>query len=76
MSFLRKDDELLEKFINIWNKVSSSIKKWFDSEPLSCEVKIKTNFPEDGMSQECSRCICLSVILIDFFFKIGKKYYL
>lgn len=34
MSFLRKDDELLEKFINIWNKVSSSIKKVFDSEPV------------------------------------------
>lgn len=34
MSFLRKDDELLGKFNNIWNNFSSSIKKGFDSEPV------------------------------------------
>ena len=33
MSFLIKDDELLEKGNEIWKKVKNSIKKEFDSEP-------------------------------------------
>ena len=32
-------------------------------------------FSYDGMSKECSDCICLLVILIDFVFKLGKNYY-
>ena len=57
-SFLIKDDELLEKYNEIWEKVSSSIKKGFDSEPIynekypknkikSYEGKINTNFHND-----------------------------
>ena len=53
--FLIKDDELLEKFNELWENVSNSIKKEFDSEPIydekylkpkikSFEGKIKTNF--------------------------------
>ena len=34
MSFLRKDDKLLEKYNNVWDKVRNSIKKEFDSEPV------------------------------------------
>ena len=34
MSFLIKDDELLEKYNEIWEKVKNSIKKEFDSEPF------------------------------------------
>ena len=34
MSFLIKDDELLEKYNETWEKVSKSIKKEFDSEPV------------------------------------------
>ena len=41
MSFLIKDDELLEKHHRIWNKVSNSIKKQFDSETVYNE-KLKT----------------------------------
>ena len=29
-----KDDELLEKYNSIWEKVKNSIKKEFDSEPV------------------------------------------
>ena len=32
--FLIKDDKLLEKHSEIWEKVKSSIKKEFDSEPV------------------------------------------
>ena len=34
MSFLIKDDELLEKYNEIWEKVKNIIKKEIDSEPV------------------------------------------
>ena len=46
MCFLIKDDELLEKYNEIWEKVKNCIKKEFDSEPACNEkylkVKIKS----------------------------------
>ena len=41
MSFLMKDDELLEKYIEIWGKVNNIIKKEFDSEPVYNEKYVK-----------------------------------
>ena len=37
-----KDKELLEKYNEIWEKVSSSIKKEFESNPLYNEKYLKT----------------------------------
>ena len=34
MSLLIKDDELQEKYNEIWQKISNKIEKEFDSEPL------------------------------------------
>ena len=34
MYFLIEDDDLLEKYSTIWDKVSDDIKKEFDSEPV------------------------------------------
>ena len=34
MSFLVKDDELFEKYNEIWGKVSNNIKTGLDSEPV------------------------------------------
>ena len=34
MSVLIKDDEILEKCNEIWEKIKNSIKKEFDSEPV------------------------------------------
>ena len=34
ISFLTKDDEVLEKYNEIWGKVKNSLKKEFDSEPV------------------------------------------
>ena len=42
MSCLIKDDELLETFNEIWEKVCNSIKKGFDSEPVYNEKYLKT----------------------------------
>ena len=81
MDFLIKDDELLKKYIEICEKVNNIIKKEFDSERVynkkylkakikSYNGKINTNLPKEG-----SQYICLSVSLLDSFFRTGKNYY-
>ena len=41
MSFLIKNDRLLEKFNETWERVKNSIKKRFDSEPMLHEKYLK-----------------------------------
>ena len=85
MSFLIKDDELLEKYNEIWEKVKNNLKKEFDSEPVynekylkakmkSYNEKINTNFYNNKIPKEGCQCICLSVILINSVFRTGKNY--
>ena len=40
MSFLMKNEELQEKYNEIWDKVSNSMKKEFDSKPVYNEKYI------------------------------------
>ena len=86
ISFLIKDDELLEKYNRIWDKVTNSMKKGFNSKSVhnkkylktkikSYEGKIGTNFHGDKVPKEGSQCICLSVVLTDSVFKSGKNHY-
>ena len=86
ISFLIKDDELLERYNEIWEKAISSITKEFDSEPVynvkylkakikSYNRKINTNFHNNKIPTEHSQLFCLSVILIDSVFRTGKNYY-
>ena len=82
-----KDDELLEKYNEISEKFSNSIKKGFDNKPLynekyletkikSYKGKINANFHNNKIPKEGSQCICLLlVILIDSVFRTGKNYY-
>ena len=71
MSFLIKDDELSEKYNEIWEKVKNSIKKEFDSKVVYNEKylkakikiyngKINTNFHNNKIPKECFQCICMS----------------
>ena len=41
--FLIEDDDLLEKYNTIWDKVSADIKKEFDSEPVYNTNYFRTN---------------------------------
>ena len=86
MSFLIEDDELLEKYNKIWEKVSDNINKEFDSESVYNEKYLKTkiksykgkiniNFYNKKIPKECSQCNCLSVILINSISETGKNYY-
>ena len=53
MSFLIRDDELLEKYNKIWEKVKNIIKKEFDSEPAYKEkyLKAKQNLVMEKSTQ-------------------------
>ena len=73
--FTFKRSWVVEKYNKIWDKVSNSGKKGFDSDPLyhrkylitnirSYEGKIITNFHDSGITKEGSHCICVSVIFI------------
>ena len=84
ISFLIKNNELLEKYNEIWKKVKNSLKKEFNSKPVHNEKylkpkiksyngKINTNFHNNKIPRESSKFICLSVILIDSVFRTGKK---
>ena len=78
-SLLVKDDKSLEKYNEIWEKFENSPKKEFDSKIVynkkylkakikSYNGKININFHDNKILKEGSRCICLSVILIDSVF--------
>ena len=67
-------------------KISKSIKKEFDSEPIyngkylktktkSCKGKVNTNFHNNKIPKEGSQCIFLSVILINFVFRTDNNNY-
>ena len=75
MSFLIKDNKLLEKYNEIWKKVSNAIKKERESNPVyikkylktkikSYKRKINTNFCNNKIPKEGSQYICLSVTLL------------
>ena len=63
MSFLIKDDELLEKYNEIWEKVKDSLKIEFDIKPVynkkylrakkkPCNGKINTNLHNNKIPKE------------------------
>ena len=48
MYFMIEDDDLLEKYNTIWDKVSADIKKEFDSEPVYNKKYLKTKIKSYG----------------------------
>ena len=48
MYFLIEDDDLLEKYNAIWNKVSADVKKEFDSEPVYNKSFLKGKIKSHG----------------------------
>ena len=48
MYFLIENDDLLEKYNTIWDKVSADIKKEFDSEPVYNKRFLKTKIKSHG----------------------------
>ena len=68
--FLMKDKECLENFNEIWEKFSNAMKKNFDSEFVYNEKYLNAkNLITKKLTQKCSQCIYISVILIDSVYK-------
>ena len=86
MYFLIEDDDLLEKYNTIWDKVSADIKKELsDSEPVYNKnyLKHKIKSHGDEVTDFCDKKIpkldtnhtCLAVITLDSAIKKNDNYY-
>ena len=84
MSFVIKDDEVLDKYNEIWDKIKETLSAKFHSIPvynekcIKAKVRefsdvIKTNFLSDKVPKENQHCICIT---IDFVMRMEKKIYL
>ena len=86
MSFLIKDDEMWEKYEQIWNVIKIKLGIKFHSEPiyeqkyLKTKVRefdgvIKTNFLGNGVPKENMHYTCIACKTIDSVMKMNKKNY-
>ena len=91
MSFLTDNNEFLERYIRILEKMSDLINKKFDSDPVysnkyintkirSYNNDIKTNFHDidnknNKLPEKSKPSKCMSLISLDSIIKINKKYY-
>ena len=85
MYFLIENDDLLEKYNAIWDKVSADIKKEFDSEPVYNKNNLKTKIKSHGdevtdsydkkiPKVDCNHT-CLALITLDSALKKDDCYY-
>ena len=91
MSFLTDNNEFLERYTKIWEKISDLIDKKFDSDPVynnkyintkirSYNNDIMTNFHDidnknNKLPEKNKPYRSMSLILLDSIIKINKKYY-
>ena len=86
MSFFVRNDNVLDKYNEIWCVIKKQLKIKFDSEPiydgkyLKTKVRefdgvIKTNFLGNGVPKENMHYTCIACITIDSVIKIEKKNY-
>ena len=84
MSFLIKDDEVWEKYEQIWDVIKNKLGIKFHSKPiyekkyLKAKVRefdgvIKTNFLGNGVPKENMHYTCIACITIDSVMRIDKK---
>ena len=86
MSFMIKDDSVLNKYNEIWDKIKEKLSIKFHSEPVYDETQIKakvrefdgvikTNFLNNDVPQENMNYTCIACITIDSAMKMDKKYF-
>ena len=86
MSFFIKDDEVQEKYEQIWDVIKNKLKIKFHSEPVyeykylktkvrEYDVVIKTNFLGNGIPKENMHYTCIACITIDSVMRMEKKNY-
>ena len=85
-SFVIKDDDLLDKYNEIWGKIKETLSIKFHSTPFYDEkyikanarefsVVIKINFLTDKAPKENNNYTCIACIAIDSFMRMEKKNY-
>ena len=87
MSFKVDDNKLFKKYNRIWEIISNLLNIEFDSEPVYgdndkyIKTKIKmydgrvnTNFQSRKVPKEDASYKCLSLIVLDSFIRVSKKY--
>ena len=85
MYFLIEDDDSLEKYSTVWDKVSAEIKKEFDSEPVYNKFFLKTkinshddevtDFYDKKIPKVDSNHTCSAVISLGSALKRNENYY-
>ena len=87
ISFLIKDDNVLDKYNEIWDVIKNNLKIKFHSMPVYDEKYLKTkvreydgvikrNFLGNDMSKENMHYTCIACITIDSVMRMEKKNYL
>ena len=86
MSFYIKNDEVWQKYEEIWNVIKNKLSIKFNSEPIyenkylkakvrEFDVDIKTNFLNNGLPKENTYYTCIACITIDSVLRMNKKNY-
>ena len=86
MSFMVKDDSVLNKYNEIWDKIKEKLNIKFHSMPVYDQTyikakvrefdgKIKTNFLDDEIPKENMHYTCIACITIDSVMRMDKKNY-
>ena len=88
MSLSVDDSKLFKKYCKIWKTIKGLSGIEFDSEPAYGDIdfyiktkikrydnKVNTNFHENEIPKRDFSYKCLSLIMLDSFVKVGKKYY-
>ena len=87
MSFFNKDDDVLDKYKEIWNRIKKTLNIKFHSIPvydekyIKAQVRefngvIKTNFLGDEIPKEGVHYACITCITIDSVMRMKKMNYL
>ena len=82
-----KDDDVLDKYNEIWDKIKEKLNIKFHSMPVYDETyikvkvrefngKIKTNFLGDRVPKENLHYTCIACVTIDSVMRMEKKNYL
>ena len=84
MSFMVKDDNVLDKYNKIWDKIKNKLNIKFHSMPvyktyIKAKVRefngvIKTNFLGDEIPKESMYYTCIACITIDSVMRMEKNY--
>ena len=84
MSFLIKDEEVLDKYEQIWDLIKNKLGIKFHSEPVYDETyikakvrefdgKVKTNFRGNDVPKENMHYTCIACITVDSVRELIKK---